>query len=421
MTVRTLVFTEEIIARLRGTLVSTLGAEEYWQSLSPMRLRFLLATVQNPEFCREYFSDEVAAVKAWAHDRPPTVEPQAIYQLASLFCQLVAAEQAQSDPDSIQGITTFIEKLDQEILPARLSKTEDRPLVIVLRGLSGSGKSTLAEILHRSGVGDHEVGWISGDVYHCKLGNDENNRSIYRTETGQLEAVEPILADDPVAAVRSILWHEAFRQDFEQLAQTCSLVVVDGGYGELLLDKLGIPASQRLVIEISIPSGRRFARVRGRVSRFQTPANSRVRVMNDMVLAMGWHAVLLENNADPEWVVTPAPDESLDAVLHQRETRTGRSPAPHNDRKFLLRQVNIAREPGTAELSSEELNDFLREAFSPANLPLEALAQKGPVELHGMLPQALRATVSLPQFQRLLRYRLDQLDRAGESGQANQP
>ena len=404
MTERTPVYTEDALARFRGTLSGALGTPDYWQRLPAMRLRLLLATVISPDFCRTFFRDEVAAVRAWAHDAPEEVDPSAVHQVATLFAQLVASELEKNSPPRFHGFGGFLQKLEQEVLPPRIADCGDRPLVLVLRGLSGCGKSTLAEILQRAGVAGHgPVGLLAGDIYHCKVGT-EAKKSVYRTEAGQLVNMDPIFSEDPIGEVKALLWSDTFREHFQQLAAEFRLIVVDGGYGELLLDELGIVASQRVLIEVAMSPARRFEQVVARARHFQNPAAARVKIMNDIILSLGWYSVLMENSADPDWIVTGDESETVEQVLEQRSAR-GLELQPPFDKRILLQQLNIAREPGTPELSPGEFDQILAAVQrDPQVTSPEVLVNKNGVEIHAMLTAELQRQITIPQMQRITRH-----------------
>ena len=415
MTDRTPIFSEEILARFRGTLTHALDSAEYWQGVSVVRLRALLATILSPEFACLAFSDELAAVKAWAHDAPEAIDRQAIFQVTSLFCQLTTDEQRRAEIPSADGFEALLAHLDDTVLPDRLTDVDDsQPLVLILRGLSGSGKSSLAEIMYRTGFKNQQhVGLLASDIYHCKIGRDvETKKSLYRTEDGGAIAVDPLFSEDPIGDAKSVLWSNEFRSDFERLAGKHRIIVVDGGYGELLLDELGILASQRLLIEVYTPSDQRFSRVSSRAERFHSAAAARVKIMNDMILSVGWYSVLMENSATSDWIVTPQHTEMVQQIVERRAQQLGHDPLPPNDRDRLLSQINIAREPGTPAVSADELDRYLSSLFhEQTELTPETLRTLKVTEIHSQLPADVQSHIAIPQLQRILDYHIAQLAR----------
>lgn len=401
MTRRTPVFTEQHLAQLR-TQLSSLGAEPYWQGLPRLRLDILLATVCNPEFASAAFGDEQTAVQKWGHSLPDSISPAAVREIAQKSLAALDEQQSSVALPTFEGFEALLREVDEQ-LPQRLALLPaGEPLCIVVRGLSGSGKSSLAEIIARLGLqAVPEVGSLTADTYLSRAGRDSKSKiTAYRRENGELQVVEPIKAPDPLSTVRALLWKSEFAHDYRSLAENHRVVVVDGGYGELLLDEIGVPTNQRFVVEVWLDSGARFEQLRRRIDPSLPADRQTVRLMNDVIVSMAWYSLLMEKAPLPDAVVYPLPSDNLEAVIARRSQLLGRPARPLDAEAHFLRQFNVARDPSTDRMNIEAFKQVAARVL--AALPKTVSGSQDVSELHRTLPVELAKQVTAQQLQLLL-------------------
>ena len=404
MTRRTPVFTDQHLGELRKQLGLALGEEDYWIEIVPLRLYGLMATLCNPEFARSAFGDESAALRAWGHNLPKSIQPEAVSTIAKRFLQSVEAEQAKVEIPSTEGFDTLLHELDGQLTGRLAQRAGGDPLVIVVRGLSGSGKSSLAEIIQRVGFRpEREVGLLTADHYLSRLGKDTaSKKTVYRTEGGDIRIADPIHGADPISEVKDLVWENEFRYEFEASAERYKVIVVDGGYGDLLLDQIGISSENRLIVEVCLDAGLRFRQVYQRAQRSLPADRVSMRAMNDVIISMAWYSLLMQNAALPDHVVYPGPDDARDAVVARRSTDLGRPAKQIDPRHPLLRQFNVARDPQNERVTAQQLD--LLTASVRDNLSKEAIMSGAIPELHRSLPLEIGSRMTVPQLQLIVAY-----------------
>lgn len=404
----TLALSQERLAQFRSQLAAATGAAEYWRDLSSLRLLILAGTVANPEFAAAAFGDEAAALRAWGHDLPAAVDPVAAGRVVRLLLQLAAEEQrGKSIPVFTDG-PAALGHLDHPELPTRTAKLADgQAVVIAVRGLNGVGKTTLAEVMARVGFANQPaVALLPADAFLCRVGKDpESKQTAYRVPGGDVVLSDPLQSNDPVGEASQLLWHDEFQRQLRVLEQDHPVIVVEGGYGELMLDEAGFADSQRLVLEVHLDSARRFQRVINRQRQHGGNAAVGPRALHDTVTSFVWYSLLYGERSPPDMIVSPQEGEQGEMLIELRSRLLGRQPGPPGAKSKLLLQLKLACEPGREPISAAELDALLAAIFvHPPQQTVERFLELPLPDAHRLLPADVSGRLSVPQLQLLIGY-----------------